>query len=163
VSGLSRVYIKSLAKGRLPDYNSQAVSVGVQQLPVVALILWAGLALPAMAQTPNAASQQSFDHWVTAIEQSAQRDAASGDKAARAAAQARLHEFNTLLADFADSWNKLISLSRRGGWSAKDARKTRLAFERLVHCEAWIEESEGLAPKQSAKQATAPEAGSTAR
>jgi hypothetical protein len=54
------------------------------------------------------------------------------------------------VADFTNSWNKLIQVAGRGGWNAKEARKTRQAFERLVRCQAWIEDANASAAKEVA-------------
>ena len=137
-------YIKRLAISRSPDYNGQVVSFGIHRLPAAALILAAGLALPAPAQAPGGfASPEAKSREIQAIEQRAVRDTAH--EAAKADVEKRQREFNALLVDFTNSWNKLIKLSGRGGWNAKEARKTREAFERLAHSDGWIEESKAAA------------------
>ena len=85
------------------------------------------------------------------MEQRAARDAARPNEEARASAEKRQREFDVLMADFAKSWNKLVQVSGRGGWNAKEARKTREAFERLVHCRAWIEAGKAPAPEIAAR------------
>ena len=84
------------------------------------------------------------------MERRAAREAAHPNEAAKIEAEKRQREFNVLMADFAKSWNKLIQVAGRGGWNAKDARKTRQAFERLAHSEGWIEEANASAPKERA-------------
>jgi hypothetical protein len=115
------------------------VSFGIHRLPAAALILAAGIALPAAAQAPGLLSPEARSRELQAMEQRAARDAARPNQEARASAEKRQREFDVLMADFAKSWNKLIQVAGRGGWNAKEARKTREAFERLVRCQAWIE------------------------
>ncbi|HEY1204542.1 MAG: hypothetical protein ABSH46_04650 [Bryobacteraceae bacterium] len=107
------------------------------RVTAAALLLAAGLALPAVAQAPAIVSADAHFRWLQAVEQSAARE----DQTANAEREKRQREFNVLLVDFTKSWNKLIQLSGRGGWNAKEARKTREAFERLVRCQAWIEDA----------------------
>ncbi len=96
-----------------------------------------------MAQAPGAGVEdiQNRSRWLQAVEQNAALAASRQDKAAKAAVEKRQREFTVLLADFAGSWNKLMKLADRGGWNAKEAKKTRQAFERLVRSEGWIEEN----------------------
>ncbi|HXN45776.1 MAG TPA: hypothetical protein VN893_03995 [Bryobacteraceae bacterium] len=117
------------------------MSFGIHRIPAAALILAAGLALPAAAQAPGFLNPETRSRELQAIEHTAEYDAAHPDEAARALAEKRQREFTILMADFANSWNKLVQVAGRGGWNAKEARKTREAFERLAHSKGWIEES----------------------
>lgn len=105
-----------------------------------------------MAQAPGIVSPEARFRWLQAVEQSAARETVRPDKTANADAEGRQREFHILLADFARSWNKLIQLAGRGGWNAKEARKTREAFERLLRCQAWIEEAKASGAKEIAAQ-----------
>ena len=127
------------------------MSFGIHRLPTAALILAAGLTLPAAAQAPGFLSPEVHSRQLQAIERTAAYDAAHPDEAARADAEKRQREFSILMADFAHSWNKLVQVAGRGGWNAKDARKTREAFERLAHSEGWIEESKAGAKDTAAR------------
>jgi hypothetical protein len=102
----------------------------------------AGLVLPATAQAPSSSplDPEAHSRWLHAVEQNAAREGGQPNQAAQAEAQRRQHEFAALLSDFTKSWNKLMGLSSKGEWNAKEARKTRKAFERLVRSGAWIEE-----------------------
>ncbi len=113
-------------------------------------MLAAGLALPAAAQVRGMVSPEARSRELQAMERRAARDAAHPNQAAKANAEKRQREFNVLLADFAKSWNKLIQVAGHGGWNAKEARKTREAFERLVRCQAWIEAGKASAPEEIA-------------
>ncbi len=108
----------------------------------IALILAAGLTLPAVAQAPVVTNPEARSRALQAVEQGSSGEAVRRDKAARAVAENRQREFAARLSDFADSWNRLIQQANKGGWSAKEARKTREAFERLVRSEGWIEGAE---------------------
>jgi hypothetical protein len=125
------------------------VSFGIHRLPSAALILAAGLALPAPAQAPGGfVTPEDKSRELQAIQQRATHDTAR--EAAKADAEKRQREFSVLAVDFTNSWNKLIKLSARGEWNAKEARKTREAFERLVHCQAWIEDANAASAKEIA-------------
>jgi hypothetical protein len=50
-------------------------------------------------------------------------------------------EFTERLAEFATAWNQLMRIVDKGAWNLKQARKTRKAFERLVHSQGWVEKS----------------------
>jgi hypothetical protein len=50
-------------------------------------------------------------------------------------------EFTERLAEFATAWNSLMQVAVKGAWNVKQARKTRRAFERLVHSQGWVEKS----------------------
>jgi hypothetical protein len=119
------------------------VSFGAHRVTAAALILAAGLALPAVAQAPGIVDPEARSRWLQAVEQSAARE----DQTANAEREKRQRDFNILLVDFTKSWNKLIQLAGRGGWNAKEARKTREAFERLVRCQAWIEDAKASGVK----------------
>jgi hypothetical protein len=118
---------------------------------VAALILAAGLAMPAVAQAPGFLNPETRSRALQGIEHTAAWDAAHPNEAARALAEKRQREFTILMADFANSWNKLVQVAGRGGWNAKEARKTREAFERLAHSEGWIEESKAGAKDAAAR------------
>ncbi|HXN45778.1 MAG TPA: hypothetical protein VN893_04005 [Bryobacteraceae bacterium] len=125
------------------------MSFGIHRLPSAALILAAGLALPAVAQAPGgfvSAEDKSRD--LQAIQQRAAHDTAQ--EAAKTEAAKRQREFTARVVDFTNSWNKLIQVAGRGGWNTKEARKTREAFERLVHCQAWIEDPNASSAKEIA-------------
>lgn len=125
------------------------MSFGTLKTTATALLLVAGLLSPAVAQAPlpGILNPDARSRWLQAVEDSASRDAAAKDEIVKANADKRQREFNLLLADFANNWNKLIQVAGKGGWSAKEARKTRQAFERLVRSEAWIEEAKAAAAK----------------
>jgi hypothetical protein len=127
------------------------VSFGIHRLSAAALILAAGLAMPAIAQAPGFLNPETRSRALQAIEHTAEYDAAHPDEAARALAEKRQRDFTILMADFASSWNKLVQVAGRGGWNAKDARKTREAFERLAHSDGWIEESKASAKDSAAR------------
>jgi len=97
--------------------------------------------MPAVAQAPGFLNPETRSRELQDIEHTAAWDAAHPDAAAKALAEKRQREFTILMADFANSWNKLVQVAGRGGWNAKEARKTREAFERLARSEGWIEES----------------------
>ncbi len=125
------------------------MSSGIHRLPSAALILAAVLVLPATAQAPGGfASPEDKSRDLQAIQQRAVRDTAQ--EAAKAEAEKRQREFTTRVVDFTNSWNKLIKLSGRGEWNAKEARKTREAFERLVRCQSWIEDANASSAKEIA-------------
>jgi len=125
------------------------VSFGTHRLPSAALILAAGLALPAPAQAPGGfVSPEDKSRELQAIEQRATHDTVQ--EAAKAEAEKRQREFTARVIDFTNSWNKLIQVAGRGGWNAKEARKTREAFERLVRCQAWIEDPNASSAKETA-------------
>lgn len=54
--------------------------------------------------------------------------------------ESRQRELLKRLTDFAESWNKLMTNAGKGVWNAKEARKTREAFERLIRSGAWVED-----------------------
>jgi hypothetical protein len=125
------------------------VSFGIHRLPSAALILAAGLALPAPAQAPGGfASPEDKSRDLQAIQQRAAHDTVQ--EAAKADREKRQREFTARVVDFTNSWNKLIQVAGRGGWNAKEARKTREAFERLVRCQSWIEDANASSAKEIA-------------
>ncbi len=104
------------------------------------LFLLIVIRLPAAAQkpvsgppVPDAVTKPLHDY-----EQSLSRTAPP--KKDEATAERRQRELTSRLADFANSWNKLVQLAEKGVWNAKQAAKTRKAFERLVQAEGWIED-----------------------
>jgi hypothetical protein len=117
----------------------------------VTLLLIALLAVPLAAQAPGpgispdpAARSQAL----RSLEQASLGDNARKDKAAAASAERAQHELTQHLADFANAWNKLITLAEKGVWNAKQAAKTRKAFDKLVHSEGWIEETKNIGADQ---------------
>ena len=119
-------------------------------------MLAAGLALPAAAQAPGFLSPEVRSRQLQVIERTAAYEAAHPDEAAKALAEKRQRDFTILMADFANSWNRLVQVAGRGGWNAKEARKTREAFERLAHSEGWIEESKAAGAKDTAARPKLP-------
>ncbi len=73
------------------------------------------------------------------VQQATLDDAARKKKLDAASAECAQRELNDRLADFANAWNKLITLAQKGVWNAKQAAKTRKAFDKLVHSAGWIE------------------------
>lgn len=129
---MGSVYIKSLGREGKRDYNYRTVQ---SRLPL--LIVCAALGLPSAAQTPSAESRSRA---LQTLEQDARRDAVNEKTAKAAAAETLRHEMQSKLADFANAWNKLVMTVEKGGWNAKQARKTRECFERLVRTSGWIED-----------------------
>ncbi len=56
------------------------------------------------------------------------------------AAKNNQRELDGRLAEFANSWNKLMTLAEKGIWNARQAKKTRQAFERLIRSQGWVED-----------------------
>jgi hypothetical protein len=56
-------------------------------------------------------------------------------------AQEADRDFVDRVAKFATAWTALMELRNTGVWNIKQARRTRKAFERLVHSRAWVEGS----------------------
>ncbi len=111
------------------------------------ILLWPATALlagavvfPAAAQRPGAPDSQTIvdrSRALHVLEQEASRQPHNKEDAA---VQWRQHELTGRLAAFAESWNKLIKGAENGVWNAKQAKKTRQAFERLVKAQGWIED-----------------------
>jgi hypothetical protein len=55
------------------------------------------------------------------------------------ASEKREREFSQRMAEFASNWNALVKQTGQGTWNAKQAEKTRKAFEKLIHSEGWLE------------------------
>ncbi len=107
--------------------------------PATALLAGAVI-FPAAAQRPGAPDAQTIvdrSRALHVLEQEAQRPPRKKDDTA---AQWRQRELSGRLAAFAESWNKLIKGAENGVWNAKQAKKTREAFEHLVKSQGWIEE-----------------------
>jgi len=111
----------------------------VHSFKVSAIILAGGLVLPAVAQAPASSDLQDRARRLQMIAEGDARATLRPNRDAKAEAEKRQREFNLLLVDFTKSWNRLMKSAGQGGWNAKDARKTREAFERLLHSGAWIE------------------------
>ncbi len=97
-----------------------------------ALILAAGLISGADAPVDQSRSLSMLERNATEAPERARASA-------KADSQKRQRDFNARLFDFANAWNRLVKTSDKGGWNAKEAKKTREAFERLVRSEGWIE------------------------
>jgi hypothetical protein len=104
-----------------------------------ALVLAAAFAMPIAAQSPASriSGTEGRSQALRALEQESVHKVSSQESVTAANRQ---QELTIRLADFANSWNKLIQNAQKGVWNAKEAKKTRKAFERLIHSEGWIED-----------------------
>ena len=141
---------------------ARIVTTQLLRQPALALVLATGLTHPVVAQSPSttgAANIMMRSRWLQEVEQRATHEALhKGSNRDKEIAQERTQFFNARLADFTKSWNKLMKLADNGVWNAKEAKKTRQAFERLVKTEGWIEESKGSDGKTAARHQVLPEA-----
>jgi hypothetical protein len=108
-----------------------------------AALLLFSLAFPAAAQGPFANPPRPPDpasrsRALQALERSSARDASRRNEAR--VTENNQRELDGRLAEFANSWNKLMGLAEKGVWNAKQAKKTREAFERLIKAQGWIED-----------------------
>ncbi len=90
---------------------------------------------PSGATVPNPDARADALHkWEAAADHKSVKKEAAAD-------ERRQNELYGKLSEFAESWNRLMQLAQKGVWNAKQAKKTREAFERLVRSNAWTEDT----------------------
>ena len=105
------------------------------------LLMTLVLAMPAAGQKPVTGMPPSPDAVTKPLHDYEQAVSRTAPPKHDGSEDRRQRELTSRLADFAISWNKLIQLAEKGVWNAKQAEKTRKAFDRLVRAEGWIEDN----------------------
>ena len=98
------------------------------------------LVMPLAGQAPVSRVPPNPDARARALYSLERSARESARKKEAADARRRQYELRNRLAEFANSWNKLMQLAEKGVWNARTAHETRKAFERLTRTEGWIEE-----------------------
>ncbi len=121
-----------------PHYNIQIVNYRFP-LRAAAALLAGALTLPIGAQGPTGRLVTIEDRSRALHSLETEVASRASQKKNTAIAEHQQRELSERLAEFAGSWNKLMKGAENGVWNAKEAKKTRQAFERLTHTPGWIE------------------------
>ncbi len=118
------------------------------RLAAVLLLAAFCTALPLAAQAPNpgavARDVAARSQALQSLERVSLSTEAQKHQAAAADSERAQRDLTKRLTDFANAWNKLITLAEKGVWNAKQAAKTRQLFDKLIHSSGWIEENKNL-------------------